>query len=134
MRSAFTYFAATVAALALVWAAHVATAAQIRTGREQSARSTRACIFPNGGWTTVDCSNVAAASSAALNPWSNYIVQCGDDSYLAPGTAASGQDADSSDGYLPEGEWLRLGTTDTVLYYSCLNINSDSDCRHIECQ
>lgn len=94
----------------------------------------RACIHPTGGWTIVNCSNSAAASSASLNAWTRYLVQCGDDSYFAPGSAASGQDADSNDGWVPAGAWYEFITTDTVRFYSCLNKNSDSDCRHIECK
>jgi hypothetical protein len=96
--------------------------------------ATRACVFPSGGWTKIDCSNSAAASSAALTEWTRYIVQCGDDSYLATGTAASGQDADANDGWLPAGAWLEFMTTDTIRYLSCLNKNSDSDCRILECK
>lgn len=93
----------------------------------------RACAFPAGGWTIINCSNAAAASSAQLNAWSRYVVQCGVNSYIATGTAATGQDADSSDGYLPAGSWLEFMTTDTIRYLSCLNIGSDSDCRIWEC-
>ena len=61
-------------------------------------------------------------------------MQCGDDSYFATGTAASGQDADSSDGWLPSGAWVEFMTTDTIKYISVLNKNSDSDCRILECK
>jgi len=129
---------ATLAALAMIGGVAIGqTSAQhslARVSASMTEQAQRPCIFPAGGWTTVDCSNVAAASSAALNKWSRYIVQCTDDSYIATGTAASGQDADSSDGYLPEGSWLELMTTDSIIYYSCLNINGDNDCRHIECR
>jgi hypothetical protein len=114
--------------------AHFANSATKKTNTVESTRMSRACVFPTGGWTTVDCSNVAAASSAALTANTRYVVQCTDDSYIAWGTAATGQDADSSDGYVPDGSWLEFLTTDTIVYYSCLNINSDADCRHIECQ
>lgn len=97
-------------------------------------QATKACIFPSGGWTTINCSNAAAASSAQLNAWSRYAIQCGDDSYFAPGTAASGQDADSADGWIPSGAWLEFMTTDTIRYVSVLNKNADSDCRILECK
>lgn len=105
---------------------------RLPTDVQQSAA--RACMFPSGGWTIVNCSNVAAASSAALNAWSRYVIQCGVNSYLATGTAATGQDADTNDGYLPAGAWLEFMTTDTIKYISCLNIGSDSDCRLVECR
>lgn len=104
-----------------------------RTAADLTEYAGRSCIFPAGGWTIVDCSDVAAASSAELNAWTRYVVQCTDDSYFATGTATA-QDADSSDGYLPDGSWVEMLTTDTVRYYSCLNVNSDADCRHIECK
>ena len=92
----------------------------------------RDCSFPAGGWTKVDCSNSAAAASGALTPWSRYTVQCGVDSYLAWG--GSGVTADTSDGYLPAGAWLPFMTDSDNIYFSCLNIGSDSDCRYIECK
>jgi hypothetical protein len=91
-----------------------------------------ACAFPIGGWTIIDCSNAAAAQSAALNRWSRYVMQCGVNSYVAWGDAST-DEADSSDGYIPAGSWLEFVTTDVVRYASCLNIGSDSDCRIIEC-
>ena len=93
----------------------------------------RACIYPIGGWTIVDCSAAAAAQSSQLNAWGRYVVQCGDDSYIATGDAST-DTADSSDGWLPAGAWLEFMTTDSVRYLSCLNKNSDSDCRYWECK
>ena len=101
---------------------------------EMTQQAQRDCLFPSGGWAIVDCSNAAVAYSAALNQYSRYIVQCGVDTRIAWGTAASGQDADSSDGYIPAGTMLPFMTDSSVRYYSCLNIGSDSDCRHIECK
>lgn len=92
-----------------------------------------ACVYPAGGWTKIDCSNTSAASSAQLVASSRYVIQCGDDSYLATGTAA-GQNANGDDGWLPLGAWLEFATTATVRYISCLNKNSNSDCRYMECQ
>lgn len=105
----------------------------LRTSNDLNQLATRACIHPIGGWTIVNCSNAAAAQSAQLNAWSRYVVQCGDDSYIATGDQST-DEADSSDGWLPSGAWLELMTTDTVRYISCLNKNSDSDCRYWECQ
>lgn len=92
-----------------------------------------ACAFADGGWTIVNCSNAAAASSGALHQWSRYVVQCGVKSYLRWGNTASADDATSSDGYIPADAWAEFVTTDDVRYLSCLNIGSDSDCRVIEC-
>jgi hypothetical protein len=95
--------------------------------------ASRACLFPVGGWTIINCSNAAAASSAQLNEWSRYVIQCGDDSYIATDDAATGGLADANDGYIPSGAWLEFLTTESVRYISCLNINKDSDCRIWEC-
>lgn len=93
----------------------------------------RACIYPIGGWTIIDCSNSAAAQSGQLAAWSRFVVQCGDDSYIATGDAST-DEADSSDGWLPAGAWLEFVTTDSIRYLSCKNKNSDSDCRYWGCQ
>lgn len=105
-----------------------------RLGPDFTQQAQRACLFPSGGWTIIDCSNAAAVSSAQLNAWSRYVIQCGDDSYFAPGTAASGQDADTNDGWVPANAWLEFLTTDTLRYVSVRNKNSDSDCRILECR
>jgi hypothetical protein len=105
----------------------------VELATQQAVARSGACMYPGGGWAIVNCSNVAAASSAQLNEWSRYVVQCGDDSYLATGTA-TGQDADSSDGWLPAGAWLEFITTDSVRFISCLNKTADSDCRILQCR
>ena len=98
--------------------------------------ATRACYFPPGGWVIIDCSNALAATSAKLNAYSRYVIQCGVDSRIATGDAVT-DSADTSDGYLPAGAWLEFmtggGGTDQVRYVSCLNIGSDDDCRILEC-
>ena len=95
--------------------------------------ASRACLFPVGGWTIVNCSNAAAATSAQLNAFGRYVIQCGDDSYIATGDEATDV-ADANDGWLPTGAWLEFLTTDSVRYISCLNKTIDSDCRLWECK
>lgn len=125
--------AAIVIAGSVVLAQNKSQSPLLELGAGHAAARAGACAFTSGGWTIVDCSAAAAASSAQLNAFSRYVVQCTDDSYFAPGTAATGQDADSSDGYVPNGAWLEFVTTGDVRFYSCLNKNADNDCRHIEC-
>jgi hypothetical protein len=103
------------------------------TNMKFAAAATKACLFPVGGWTIVDCSNVAAAQSGQLDDWTRYVVQCGVNSYIAWGDAAT-DEADANDGYIPAGSWLEFMTDSTSRYFSCLNIGSDSDCRYIECR
>lgn len=91
---------------------------------------TRPSIFQPGGWTIIDCSDSVAATSAALNQWSRYVIQCGDASYLSWGLSTVV--ADTNDGYIPADAWLEFLTTDTNIYVSCLNKTTDSDCRIIE--
>ena len=95
-------------------------------------QATRACAYPAGGWTIVNCSAAAAAQSGQLVSWARYVVQCGSDSYFAMGDAAT-DEADSSDGWIPSGAWMDLMTTDSVRYFSCLNKADDTDCRYIRC-
>ena len=111
----------------------LADAGMVTTAINESGIRTRACVYPIGGWTIINCSNTVAAQSAQLAAMSRYVVQCGDDSYIATGDAST-DEADSSDGWLPNGAWLEFLTTDTVRYLSCLNKNSDQDCRIWECQ
>jgi len=95
--------------------------------------ATRSCLYPIGGWTIINCSNAAAAQSAALTANARYVIQCGDDSYFAMGDEAT-DEADANDGWIPAGAWVDFYTSATVLYASCKNKNIDSDCRVIECQ
>ena len=99
----------------------------------KAAARSGACVFPAGGWTKNDCSNVAASTSGALTPWTRYVVTCGVRSYISWG--ASGMaDADSSDGAIPAEAWVEFMATPEVTRFSCLNIGSDDDCRYIECR
>lgn len=102
-------------------------------GQQIDSGAARAPLFEAGGWAVVDCSNVAAARSEKLNPWSRYCIQCGDDSHVAWGGETIEANA-GRDGYLPKGSWLSFLTTDANRYVSCLNANEDSDCRLIECR
>jgi hypothetical protein len=102
-------------------------------GQDYAQNASKVCVYPPGGWTIVNCSNVAAATSGALNTWSRYVIQCGVNSYIAWGDDATDV-ADANDGYLPAGAWLEFGTARDIQYVSCLNIGSDSDCRYIECK
>lgn len=106
---------------------------QAPTPMDLSLQATRACMYTAGGWTIVDCSNAAAAQSAQLVSWARYVIQCGDDSYIAWGDDAT-DEADSNDAWVPLGAWTDWFTSDTVRYVSCLNKNVDSDCRIIRCQ
>lgn len=94
----------------------------------------RPCIHPTGGWTEVDCS-AAVAYSTVLDQWSRYIVQAnGGDAYFAVTTAASGEDADSSDGYLPEGSWYEFIVEGAARYISCDGSATVSTVRYYQCQ
>ena len=110
-------------------------AATTRTNDIESLRHTRACEMAAGsGWTAIDCS-AAAAYSAALTPNARYIVQAiGGNPYIAMATASSGQDADSSDGYLPQGAWLEVRTPDSARYLTCDGNADSSSLVYVECQ
>ena len=112
----------------IVYAQPMSQSPQIKFPDELTNAFTRPSVLQIGGWTKVDCSNVAAATSAKLNAWSRYIIQCGDDSYIATGDEVT-DSADVNDGWLPSGAWLEFVTTDSIRYISCLNKTADSDCR-----
>lgn len=125
----------TLVALVLVALGTAAVADTIRTSEADSARYTRACVMAAGsGWTDVNCS-AGVAYSAALTKNTRYIVQAVSGSpYMAVTTAAAGQDADSNDGYLPEGAWLEILVPDATRYLSCNGSSDTSRLRYVECQ
>lgn len=112
-----------------------AVAATTNMSDRESLNRTRACDFEAGsGWTEIDCS-AAAAYSAVLTHYTRYVVQAtGGNPYLAITTAGSGQDADSSDGYLKEGEWLILSTPNADRYISCDGSADSSKLVYLECK
>ena len=138
MRRYITLVLVACAVLLLSWLG-IATAQTLSSGGmaslkpEMTQHAQRDCLFALGGWTTVDCSVAAAAQSAQLNIYSRYIVQCRSDSYIAWGDAST-DEADTADGYMPAGTMLPFMTDLTVRFYSCRNVASDTDCRHIECR
>lgn len=93
----------------------------------------RACLHPAGGWTTIDASSASAASSAQLNDWSKYVIQCDDDAYFATG-ASAGIAADSGDGWLPAGVHYPFLTDGSIRFVSVLNKNNATDCHYWECK
>jgi len=94
----------------------------------------RPCSHPTGGWTEIDCS-AGAAYSAVLETWSRYVVQANaGDAYFAVTTAGSSQDADSSDGYLPEGSWYEFVTMGTLNYISCDGSAGTATVRYFQCR
>lgn len=126
-------FAAAVLVGGYLYAQPMAQHGQAPTPADLALQATRACSYPVGGWTIIDCSNAAAAQSAQLTSWARYAIQCGDDSYIAWGDEAT-DEADTSDGWVPSGAWVDFFTTSTVRYVSCRNKNVDSDCRYIQCK
>jgi hypothetical protein len=125
----------TLAAIVLcVWGGFV-VADTVRTSPEESNRFTRACAMAAGsGWTDINCS-AGVAYSAALTKNTRYIIQALSGSpYIAVTTAAAGQDADSNDGYLPDGSWMELYVPDAARYVSCDGSADTSRLRIVECQ
>jgi len=106
------------------------------TNVDESTRATRACVFPAGGWTKLDCSAAEANNSTALNQPSRYILQCVGNSHIA-WAASSTVAADANDGYLPGGDWLEFMTTPESDFISCdssVGQGEDGACFYIECQ
>jgi len=126
-----TLFTVVVITCAIAGVAIAQSPSQNNTLALQKAQDlTRAPIFVAGGWTSIDCSNVAAAVSAQLTSFSQYVIGCEDDSRLAWGTSTVV--ADANDLPLYEGAWLRFVAAAGSDYVSCLNVNEDSICRYIE--
>ncbi len=93
----------------------------------------RPCIHTTGGWTDINCT-AGAAYSAVLHTHSRYIMQAvSGDPYIAFASASSGQDADSNDGYLPEGQWYEFITAGAAQYVTCDGSADTSRIRYIEC-
>lgn len=123
------------AMLGVFYIVGIACAGTVETGEAESARYTRACAMAaDSGWTTIDCS-AAAAYSAVLTKNTRYIVQAqGGNPYIRTATASSGQDADSNDGYLPQGSWWELFVPDAARYISCDGSADSSYLVFVECQ
>lgn len=130
-----TWILAWTITVGLLIVASIGITATVRTNEAESARFSRACSIEAGsGWTEVDCS-AAAAYSAELTENTRYLIQAvGGAPYFAVTTAGSGQDADSSDGYIPEGEWLEIFVPTTSLYLCCDGSGDSSTIRYLECQ
>jgi hypothetical protein len=100
-----------------------------RTSPRFTELSQRGCLFPSGGWTALNCSNLTAATTTALAKWTRYVLTCEDDSYISFG----GTVADSGDGILARDAWLVFPTSDGRTGVSCLNKTVDSTCKYIRC-
>ena len=119
-------------AAAVVIAGQLASAALVPTNAIQNGQLGRAPFYASGLWTAVNPDLTTAASSAALTANSRYVMQCTTDTYLRFGTAASGQDATSSTGYLPAGAWFEFGVEEGVQFVSTLSKGADGVCYLVE--
>lgn len=121
-----------VIAAAIIVAGAFANAAMVKTDPAESARLGRAPFYASGLWTALNPDTSTAASTAALTANSRYVMQCTTDTYLRFGTAASGQDATSSTGYLPAGAWLEFSVEAGVQFLSALSKGTDGVCYYVE--
>jgi len=90
------------------------------------------CMHAPGGWITIETDNLSSTSSAKLNDWSRYTLQCQDDTHIAWGDADDTTDID--DGTLPIGSWYTFGVEPVNRYVHLRNANFDSTCKIIECR
>jgi hypothetical protein len=126
--------AITAAVIVLAGVALAQTAAQpglYTFPRDFNDSASRPPLYASGGWTTIDSDNSGANLSGELNAWTTYAIQCDDDAYIAwGGTAAA---ADSSDGWIAAGAWIRFTVGGADLYVSVLNkASATADCHYIE--
>lgn len=119
-------------AAAIVAVGAIANGALINTNEAESARLGRAPFYATGAWVALDPDTSTAASTSALTANSRYVIQCTTDHYFRWGTAATGQAATSSNGYLPAGAWLEFSVDASVPYLSALSKGADGVCYLIE--
>lgn len=122
-------------AACVAYVSQLAMATTVKTNEPESLRFTRACSIKAGsGWTAINCS-AGAAYSAVLTKNTRYLVQSkGGSPYIAITTAAAAQDADSGDGYLPQGAWLEFYVPDATRYISCDGSADTSTLVYVECE
>lgn len=126
-----TAFGAVFAAALSIFAASWDQPGLIDTPPRYAQNASKACIFPSGGWTTIDSDNSTGNASGTLAALSRYVVQCDDAVKISFG----GTVADSGDGTLPAGAWLEFGTANVSTSFSVLNVTSaTADCFYIECE
>ena len=95
--------------------------------------ASRPCLYQAEGWTTIDSDNSGDNDSAELTSWTTYVIQCTSDAYIAWGDSTVA--ADSSDGWIAGGAWIRFMTDATNVYVSVLNVtHATDDCHYIECK
>lgn len=123
---------ALIIAAAIVVAGQIANAALVNTNTETSGKLSRSPFYASGAWVALDPDTSTAASTAALTANSRYVIQCTVDTYLRFGTAASGQAATSSNGYLPAGAWLEFSIEADTPYLSALSKGADGVCYLLE--
>jgi len=112
----------------------VSIATPIPRSEKDSGNMNRACT-PAGAWTNIACTTGSAASSAQIARDSRFLVSCTKAAYLRIGTAATGQDASSTTAAaLPALGWLDFVTDGENRYISCLNVDTDSGCKYVECK
>ena len=121
-----------IVAAAILVVGAIANAALVKTDVTESARLGRAPFYASGLWTALNPDTSTAASTASLTFNSRYVIQCTTDTYLRFGTAATGQDATSSTGYLPAGAWLEFSVEAGVQFVSALSKGSDGVCYFVE--
>lgn len=119
-------------AAAIVVAGGIANAALVKTEPAESARLGRAPFYATGLWTALNPDTSTAASTASLTANARYVIQCTVDTYLRFGTAATGEDATSSTGYLPTGAWLEFTVHAGEQFLSALSKGSDGICYYVE--
>ena len=123
---------AAVVGAGFVWAQSPGQPSTIGLSQKTSDSMTRTCIYPAGGWTTINSDNSGANLSGVLLTWATYAIQCDSDAYVSWG--ASDAAADSSDGWFAAGSIIRFGTGGNT-YVSVLNrTHATADCHYIQCK
>lgn len=115
----------------IVYAATKAQPSLADLGGLMNAAGARPCLYPAGGWTTIDSDNSTGNASGTLTTWTTYAVQCDADAYISFG----GTVADSGDGWLAAGAIVRFSVGADSSNFSVLNkTDATADCHYIECR
>lgn len=92
-------------------------------------------VFADAAWTAIDASSATPAYSGLLTQFSRYAFQCTADAYFRRTTAASGQDAASTDGVLAARSIIPITTDGTAFYVSVLNVSdATANCQYVKYQ
>lgn len=116
----------------LIAAGGIAFATPARTNDHENSTMTRACILETGAPVRMQCQTGADADSGAMDALSVFRVDCDTDAWWLAGTAAVNAVANSTK--IRAGVPEYFATDNSILYFSCLSVTTNGDCRISKCR